>query len=1087
MDENNEKLIFDNAIVDIMKSIFNAKPREHNLVLEFNRLNKEFIDFANKENAMQEEAKQILKMQDVCKKIELLESFPFIYGKQIGAVGGGFSAGKSSFLNTFIQDKSVELTVGITPITIIPCYITCENNSAITGYTKNGGCFSIDPETFRKISHESLESIDFDLKEHLPYITLSSPLDKQLFNNICFIDTPGYNSAGIGSEQSDAETAAEYILKADFLIWLIDIQRGCIPQSDIQFLNELAQKKDFEFYIVINKAETKPEKEREAVFNKIQEDVEDRLDLKCAGISLYSSSEEREYSFKDKSVIDFIKSHNNFVENKTYMEIETEIDEVLNDYIEALNNQKREYEKNTKAAAAIKEIEGHLQTVKELKGKFKKNIILKLNEKAAEHGHAGAQCKLGNMYFYGEGVEKDYQKAMEWYEEAAKQGNADAQFKLGYMYFYGEGVVQAYVKAFYWFEKAAMQDNAAAQYSLGLMHYEAKGIPQDYETAVYLFGKSAEQGYDKAKLYLKIIRLEREAERGNAAAQYDLGLIYYKGQEIERDFQKAFWLFEKAVSQGHSGAQYNLGLMHYKGQVVKQDFQIAFLWFERAAEQGDISAQYILGLMYDKGEGVKKDSKKAIYYFENAAEHGDPEAQYELGARVSDDEKSKYWYEKSAKQGNPKAMFELGAMYEFGVGGSVDNEVAQYWFKESKAGLEKLSNQNDMKGQLALALLFSIERDYEKTKYWLERSAESGNADLQQMLLVIMYCVGKDNAGEFEQAMRKEAKTSEKMRLMAIWRKLVGCYLQDYEKAKYWLEKAAKSGNADLQKILLLMYCVGKDNAREFEQEMKEAGSPWFGKLANYYLQDYEKAKYWLEKAAESGDADLQQMLLVMYCIGKDNARKFEQQMREAGTPWFGKLANYYLQDYEKAKYWLEKAAESGNGDAQQMLALIYYDSSDFKKRMKAGNVLWFVKLADYYSQNYEKAFYWYTRAADHGDAEAQYKLGVMYYQGEGVKQDYQKAFFWFEKAAVQGNAEVQALLGVLYVTGEGGDNQDYQKAFSWFEKAAQQGNVDAQAMLGNMYFAGDGVSKDKQKAKEWYKKAADQGDEDAKKKLSSL
>jgi tRNA U34 5-carboxymethylaminomethyl modifying GTPase MnmE/TrmE len=391
MDENNKKLNLDNDTgrLHFMKDILSAKPQRHDLVLEFDRLYNEFIDFANAEKAMLEEAKQIHKMQDVRKKLELVENFPFIYGKQIGAVGGGFSSGKSSFLNTFIQDKAVELAVGITPITAIPCYITCENTSSIAGYTKNGGRFSIAPETFKTISHEFLKSMDFDLKEVLPYITLSSSLDRQLFSNVCIIDTPGYNPAGSSSDKGDVETAAEYILKADFLIWLINIDAGAIPKSDIKFLNELAQKKDFAFYIVINKAELMPERERENVFDKIQEDAEDMLDLKCSGISLYSSSKGKEYSFKGQSVIDFIKSHNNFVENKTYGEIEAQIDEVLSAYIDALNNQKREYEKNSKPTG---EIEEHLKTAEGLKRKFNKNIILKLHEKAAEQGHAGAQC-----------------------------------------------------------------------------------------------------------------------------------------------------------------------------------------------------------------------------------------------------------------------------------------------------------------------------------------------------------------------------------------------------------------------------------------------------------------------------------------------------------------------------------------------------------------------------------------------------------------------------------------------------------------------------------------------------------------------
>jgi TPR repeat protein len=667
MDEKNEgSKAEEERLAALAMDILSAKPQEHELVLEFDRLYKEFIDFANKENAMQDEAKQIHKMQDVRKRLELVENFPFIYGKQIGAVGGGFSAGKSSFLNTFIKDKSIVLAVGVTPITVIPCYITCEDGSSITGYTEKGGRFSIEPETFKTISHEFLKSMNFDLKEHLPYISISSPLDKQLFSNICFIDTPGYDPAGISSDETDVDTAAEYILKADFLIWLINIESGCLMQTDIDFLNELAQKKDFAFYVVINKADLKPEDDSAAVLKRIQEDVEDRLDLKCSGISLYNSRKGKEYSFKGQSVTDFIKSHNTFVENKTYKEIETEIDEVLNAYMDALNNQKIEYEKDAKPIA---EIEEHLKTAKELKGKFERGIILKLNERAAAQGHLGAQYKLGEMYYRGEGVKQDYQKAREWYEKAAAQGHLGAQCKLGEMYYRGEGVKQDYGKAVYLFEKAVERNYARAQFYLGAMYYKGKGASQDCAKAIYLFEKAAMQGH--------------------AAAQYNLGCMYYAGKGVYWDYEKAFYWLEKAAQQGYATAQNKLGYIYG----IKQDYQKAFFWYEKAAKQGNAAAQFYLGAMYEDGEGgVNQDYQKASFWYEKAARQGDVNAQYNLGALYNNGEGVKqdykrafYWYEKAAEQGDADAQYNLGALYNTGKGVKQDYQKAREWYEKAAA------------------------------------------------------------------------------------------------------------------------------------------------------------------------------------------------------------------------------------------------------------------------------------------------------------------------------------------------------------------------------------------------------------------
>jgi TPR repeat protein len=85
---------------------------------------------------------------------------------------------------------------------------------------------------------------------------------------------------------------------------------------------------------------------------------------------------------------------------------------------------------------------------------------------------------------------------------------------------------------------------------------------------------------------------------------------------------------------------------------------------------------------------------------------------------------------------------------------------------------------------------------------------------------------------------------------------------------------------------------------------------------------------------------------------------------------------------------------------------------------------------------------------AQEGDAEAQYKLGKMYYDGEGVTKNYQKAVEWLRKAAGQGLDKAQNSLGYMYANGYG-VTKDYQKAVEWYRKAAEQGLDKAQTNLG--------------------------------------
>src|SRR5512138_370554 len=73
------------------------------------------------------------------------------------------------------------------------------------------------------------------------------------------------------------------------------------------------------------------------------------------------------------------------------------------------------------------------------------------------------------------------------------------------------------------------------------------------------------------------------------------------------DYTQAARLFRPLAEQGIASAQFNLGMMYAKGQGVPQDYQAALKWYRRAAEQGHASAQNNLGLMYERGRGARQD------------------------------------------------------------------------------------------------------------------------------------------------------------------------------------------------------------------------------------------------------------------------------------------------------------------------------------------------------------------------------------------------------------------------------------------------------------------------------------------------
>ena len=77
------------------------------------------------------------------------------------------------------------------------------------------------------------------------------------------------------------------------------------------------------------------------------------------------------------------------------------------------------------------------------------------------------------------------------------------------------------------------------------------------------------------------------AERGNASAQYNLGVMYAKGQGVRQDYAEAVRWYRQAAEQGDATAQNNLGDMYLNGHGVRQDRALAQEWFGKACQNGD--------------------------------------------------------------------------------------------------------------------------------------------------------------------------------------------------------------------------------------------------------------------------------------------------------------------------------------------------------------------------------------------------------------------------------------------------------------------------------------------------------------------
>ena len=183
-----------------------------------------------------------------------------------------------------------------------------------------------------------------------------------------------------------------------------------------------------------------------------------------------------------------------------------------------------------------------------------------------------------------------------------------------------------------------------------------------------------------------ILELKANAEKGDAKAQYNLGVCYHEGQGVTKDYVEAVKWFRKAAEQGLADAQYALGAQYRTGIGVSKNQVEAVKWYRKAAEQNSAEAQYNLGICYAKGDGVKKDEVEAVNWFRKSAEQNNADAQCNLGycyyygnGVTKDEAEAVTWYRKAAEQNHTDAQNNLGLCYAFGTGIAKDYVEGYKW------------------------------------------------------------------------------------------------------------------------------------------------------------------------------------------------------------------------------------------------------------------------------------------------------------------------------------------------------------------------------------------------------------------------
>jgi GTP-binding protein EngB required for normal cell division len=265
-----------------------------------------FREFSGKVKVEGEGA--ILKLQEVEGELKLLLSYPELVKKSILPVGGGFSSGKSEFISSFLT--RLKLPSRIDPTTAIATYIVDGERDRAIACNYTGGkvdLLEIDGDFLNHLSHQFFNEFQFNLKRILSYLVVATPIER--YKNICFVDTPGYNSANRGSFEGDTLISREVLNQSDSLIWLIGVDStGTIPATDLEFLESL-ELEGKRLYIVMNKGDLRSGEELEEILDEVEEQLEES-GVEFEGISGYSSILREEYCFRRKSLFQFLEEEN---------------------------------------------------------------------------------------------------------------------------------------------------------------------------------------------------------------------------------------------------------------------------------------------------------------------------------------------------------------------------------------------------------------------------------------------------------------------------------------------------------------------------------------------------------------------------------------------------------------------------------------------------------------------------------------------------------------------------------------------------------------------------------------------------------
>lgn len=339
-----------------------------------------------------------------------------------------------------------------------------------------------------------------------------------------------------------------------------------------------------------------------------------------------------------------------------------------------------------------------------IKGEYYK--AFKIFKYLSDAGYAPAYSMLGMAYENGDGVSKNEDLMIEYYDKAIENGESWCAYPLG-RYYYDK---KNYSKALDYYTQSSSSENyyrPDSYYMVGQMNENGYGVVKNMAAAIKNYRKAVEYSSElESKGRMALIRLGVQVDDPKDFVDISKALLtgltsddmYNKGYEYEHGLNnravslpKAYGYYKASAEKGNAKANVKMGEIYMSKFYPFNDKAKAEKYYAKAYKtlkqqegySGD--ACYQLGMMYKDGLSVEKNPELAVSYFKSASARGNANAYYELGLIYQNElERVEAFncFMKAAEKGLPEAMLEVAKAYETGLGTSRNRDQAINWYSK---------------------------------------------------------------------------------------------------------------------------------------------------------------------------------------------------------------------------------------------------------------------------------------------------------------------------------------------------------------------------------------------------------------------